>query len=255
MDFDTGQIVSQHRKLMKKSRFLIVSFFLLFTIDLILFITFQKNPLFMFNLNRSITNVPNPLLTGVFSTVFYAIIALSIFFYIVFFFLFHRKVYKTDYRLYKRVHLFADFFSVVPTFLLIVMILNGFFISIAQVDGHSMEPTFCSNDTVIIEYTTSYDRDDILILRNDDSFLIKRVVGLPGDSLLVSNSGVYINGHLIESNLPAITIFYNLTIPEGSYYVLGDNRDNSMDSRVFGLVDSEDVLGEVLLRIGSRVCE
>ncbi|MDC7243080.1 MAG: signal peptidase I, partial [Sphaerochaetaceae bacterium] len=147
-------------------------------------------------------------------------------------------------------------FSIVPLFLVIVMVINGFFFSFAQVDGISMEPTFCDNDAVIIKYVEDYERNDIVILQQDDLYLIKRLVAVPGDTLTVNASGVYVNGELIEDNVGNIYIAYDeIVIPEGYYYVLGDNRDYSEDSRLFGLKSEENMLGKVIYKISTTTCE
>jgi signal peptidase I len=254
MDFDLEEQVLERQKLMKKSPLLIISFFLFLLIDIILFIILQKNPLFMFNLNRSDDNMPNPLLTDIFTTVFYTIILVAIIVYIIYLIVCLKKTYLSNYPVYKKIHTVADFFSIVPIFLFIIIVINGLFFSIAQVDGESMEPTFCNYDTVIISYNNELLRNDILIIKYQENFLIKRVVGLPGDKLKVSDSGVYINDQLIEGYIPNSTIEYEMTIPEGQYYVLGDNRFHSLDSRVIGLIGEEEVLGEVVSNLTNGVC-
>lgn len=254
MDFELEEQFLERQKLMKKSPLLIISFFLFLLMDFILFIILQKNELFMFNLNRSDDNMPNPLLTDLFTTIFYSIILIAVIVYIIYLISFYKKIYLSNYPTFKKVHTAADFFSVVPIFLFIVIVINGFFFSIAQVDGESMEPTFCNYDTVIISYNNELAREDILIIKYQENFLIKRVVGLPGDKLTVNDSGVYINDQLIESYIPNSTIEYEITIPEGEYYVLGDNRFHSLDSRVIGLIDEEYLLGEVISNLTNGVC-
>jgi signal peptidase I len=136
----------------------------------------------------------------------------------------------------------------------IVIIINGFFFSIAKVDGDSMQPNFCNNDTVVITYNGEVATDDVLILENDDSFLIKRVIALPGDKLVVDDSGVYVNDTLVESFLLSNHFEYDGVIPSDFYFVLGDNRDNSLDSRVIGLIEADRILGEVIYHINTNTC-
>jgi signal peptidase I len=255
MEYEANDIINEQQKLMKKSLLLIISFFLFFIIDLILFIVFQNNKLFMFNLNRSEENMPNPFLTDVFATIFYSIIIVALIIYIIYLYVCLSKQHKTNHQLIKKIQNFADFFSIVPIFLFIVILANGLFATIGQVDGDSMEPTFCSYDAVLIVYNSDIETNDILIMQYDDSFLIKRVVGLPGDKLLVNDSGVFINDVLIESFIPITTTEYNLVIPSGQYYVLGDNRNNSLDSRVIGLFSGDLILGEVKYNLTNGSCD
>jgi len=255
MEYEANEIINEQQKLMKKSLLLIISFFLFFLVDAILFVVFQYNKLFMFSLNRSEENMPNPFLTNFFATIFYSILIISLIIYIVFLYVYLSKQHKTNHQLIKKIQSFADFFSIVPIFLFLVIMVNGLFATIGQVDGESMEPTFCSYDSVLIFYNSNIETNDILIMKYDESFLIKRVVGLPGDKLLVNNSGVFINDVLIESFIPLSTTEYNLIIPSGQYYVLGDNRNNSMDSRVIGLFSEDLVLGEVKYNLTNGDCD
>ncbi len=246
---------NDNKKLMKRSLVLIISFFLFLVLNIIFFIYFQANELFMFNLHRSVENIPNPLTSQIFSTIFYAIVMIATIIYVVFLVMYLQKTYDSNFGLFKKVYNAADLFSVVPIFLFIIIVVNGFFFSMALVDGESMQPTFCDNDTVIISYQAEFERNDILIVENQDTFLIKRVVGLPGDQLVVDGTGVYINDVLVETYLNGNSIFYDTVIPEGFYYFLGDNRANSLDSRIIGMVREDLVLGEVIWKLTEGSCE
>jgi len=252
MVFNAEKIVIEHEKLMKRSNYLIISFFLFFVLDFILFFYLQTNRLFMFSLNRSADNIPNPFLTGIFQTVFYLIILLSVIFYIIFFILYFKRYYKHNYKVYKAFHTITDLFNVVPIFLFFIILLNGFFFSIALVDGASMEPTFNDQDTVLISFQSDINNGDIVIVLNEETFLVKRLVASAGDQLLVDNSGVWINGVLIEAYLPSGSIYYDQTLLEGEYYVLGDNRNHSLDSRIFGIIKEDAILGEVLYNLSGN---
>lgn len=249
MDFEVDKIFIQQQKLMKKSIFLIISFFLFFIADMVLFIILQKNSLFMFNINRSEENMPNPFVTDIFATIFYTIILVSLVIYVIYLVIILNKTYRANQLVMKRINSFADLFSIVPIFLFVLIIFNGFFITLGQVDGESMEPNFYNNDAVVISYNTNISRRDVIIVKYDGNFLIKRVVGIPGDNLRVDETGVYINDDLIESFTTYTAVYYDLVIPEGSYYLLGDNRLHSLDSRSIGLFEEEDVLGEVIYNL------
>ncbi|MGE5627720.1 MAG: signal peptidase I [Solirubrobacterales bacterium] len=88
----------------------------------------------------------------------------------------------------------------------------------------------------------------------DSDRLIKRVIGIPGDTIAIKEGSVYINGKLYEEayvkgyTYPNSMIF-PITIPEGYYFVLGDNRENSMDSRDIGLIPNYEIEGRAVLRI------
>ncbi|MBQ4346828.1 MAG: signal peptidase I, partial [Firmicutes bacterium] len=83
--------------------------------------------------------------------------------------------------------------------------------------------------------------------------LIKRVVALPGDLLELGENGIFINGELSEApeDMPDKSIIYEnmeIIVPEGYYFVMGDNRDSSMDSRAFGAIPAKSVSGKILFR-------
>ena len=135
-------------------------------------------------------------------------------------------------------------------------------VTIQQVVGPSMSSTLESQDIVLLSrsHYRLFDmkRFDVIAFEYADTkYLIKRVIGLPGDKVEYRNNTLYINGEVIEEefleghqteDFSLITMGYE-TIPEGKYLVLGDNRENSLDSRSFGLIDEEDILGKVSLKI------
>ena len=86
----------------------------------------------------------------------------------------------------------------------------------------------------------------------DGRVLVKRIIGLPGERIAMRNGAVLINGRKIVSNRRIITDKFNMAqqrVPYGSYFVLGDNRAKSMDSRTYGPVSGNDIVGQVMARI------
>ncbi len=148
--------------------------------------------------------------------------------------------------------------AVLPA-LVIVVIINVFLGQTRRVDGLSMEPNLENNQRIIMEKVSyrfrSPRRGEIIVLRRPDGPyehpLIKRVVGLPGETIAIHDGAVYIDGQpLAEAYLDQPTLGYlqTMRIPEGCYYVLGDNRASSNDSRSFGVVTREDILGKAWFR-------
>lgn len=128
------------------------------------------------------------------------------------------------------------------------------------VDGASMEPNFHTSERVIVDRLTMLlggpSRGDVVVLespRSDDDLLIKRVIGLPNEYVVLRNGRVYINGELLDE--PYIDEFCTQRSCNGEwllgsdeYFVLGDNRQNSMDSHSFGPVKRSTITGIARVR-------
>ncbi len=142
----------------------------------------------------------------------------------------------------------------------VALFINNFIIVNATVPSSSMEQTIMTDDRVIglrLAYNNNDPvRGDIIIFKfpDDESILyIKRVIGLPGDTVEIHDGGVYLNGELM--NEPYITVktegnFGPYTVPEGHYFMLGDNRNNSADSRYWKntFLDRKKIVGKAVLR-------
>ena len=128
--------------------------------------------------------------------------------------------------------------------------------------GLSMLPLFATNDSYLtLKWFTEINRHDVVLVHEpgrDDRLLIKRVVGLPRETLELKQGKVFVNGKLLPE--PYIKdwkqrgvenyIMRNgkssITIPEQSYFFMGDNRDNSYDSRYFGPLHEQHVRGKII---------
>ncbi len=129
------------------------------------------------------------------------------------------------------------------------------------VDGSSMFPTLSDGDNLIVEKVTYYRRDparyDIVVFELRDEpgvHYIKRVMGLPGETVTISEGCVFINGEKLEDDLygaaPIIPDlrFESCTLGEGEYFCMGDNRNHSNDSREIGPSRKEQIIGRAWFR-------
>lgn len=122
----------------------------------------------------------------------------------------------------------------------------------AVVNGESMEPSVRDGSIVFYrEYNFEPSLGDVVLLRLGDreeqKIIIKRVIGIAGDSISSRYGKLYVNGKREEDRYGVGRVdCEDITVPEGSIFVLGDNRTHSYDSRDFGTVKLEDVLGKVL---------
>lgn len=159
--------------------------------------------------------------------------------------------------------------------LLLFLGLRNFVVQARFIPSASMHPTLIEDDRLLVEILSkhlfSIRRGEILVFytpnehtpdfretilssfgRHDDGALIKRVVGLPGETIeVVGNDGVYINGQrLDEPYVQALPNdhFERFTIPAGSYFMMGDNRNLSRDSRRWGVLPEENIVGRALVR-------
>ena len=129
---------------------------------------------------------------------------------------------------------------------------------VLQISGSSMEPTLNDEEIVVLIKTTNMKRGQLCCFSYQNKLLIKRVVGLPGDSIHVDADGyVYVNGNLLEEPyvidraLGECDITFPCNVTDNHYFVLGDHRPTSIDSRssVIGLVSEEYIVGKIFLRV------
>lgn len=129
---------------------------------------------------------------------------------------------------------------------------------VLQISGSSMEPTLNDEEIVVLIKTTNMKRGQLCCFSYQNKLLIKRVVGLPGDSIHVDADGyVYVNGNLLEEPyvidraLGECDITFPCNVTDNHYFVLGDHRSTSIDSRssVIGLVSEEYIVGRIFLRV------
>lgn len=128
------------------------------------------------------------------------------------------------------------------------------------VDGPSMQPTLQSGERLLIDKISYYFREpsygDVIVFRypaDPSQYYIKRVVGLPGDVISIARGMLFVNGQpIVEEyiNGPTFGTFGPYTVPEGHYFVLGDNRNNSEDSRSarVGPIPRELIVGRAAVR-------
>lgn len=131
-------------------------------------------------------------------------------------------------------------------FIITVLILNHFY-CVAIVSGRSMEPTYYDNTWLIASRNTDHlNRFDIVLVKQDNMIIIKRIIGLPGETITYKDNNLYIDGNYIKDSYGSgITDDFTSTIKEGEYYCLGDNREISKDSRCFGAFKKEKIFGKV----------
>jgi signal peptidase I len=158
-----------------------------------------------------------------------------------------------------------EWVAIIAAALIVALVIKTFLFQAFYIPSESMEPTLKPGDRVLVN-KLSYDlhgihRGDIVVFKRPPAEagdptikdLIKRVVGLPGDTIEARNGQVYINGQpLKESYLPPGTVTTNLPLQKispGQYFVMGDNRTNSKDSRYIGTIPGSLIVGRAFIRV------
>lgn len=147
--------------------------------------------------------------------------------------------------------------DIILTVFVMIFLMNFVFIN-AYIPSGSMENTIMTGDRVFgVRFLKQYDRGDIVIFRDPDGgnyYLIKRIIGLPGETVEISDGMVYVNGiRLDEPYLKekmAGEEKFSITLPEDGYFVMGDNRNDSYDARYWEhkVVFGEEIAGKALFR-------
>ncbi len=148
----------------------------------------------------------------------------------------------------------------------VAIFLFVYFFDDVKVSGTSMEPTFSNEDVLLLD-KFSYgfvgaERFDIIAftLDNSDTIYVKRIIGLPGETVQIKDGSIYINDKLLKTDIEVAEDILNagdvaeeIKLDEGEYFVLGDNRNNSEDSRFasIGMVKEANIIGKAWLEVTS----
>lgn len=168
-------------------------------------------------------------------------------------------------KLKRAVAAFFDFLQGIVVILSVMVMIYLFVMSPQEINGASMEPNFHNGEYIltnkILYKFKDPQRGDVVIFKspkNKDIDYIKRVIGLPGDTVELRSNKFYINGQPLDEPYlsPDISIFggsylqenKGIVVPDGVYFVVGDNRPHSSDSREFGPIAKEDFIGTAFLR-------
>lgn len=140
----------------------------------------------------------------------------------------------------------------------VAVLITTLFLPILQISGDSMSPTLDHDEIVVLMKTRSFDRGDLIGFYYQGKILLKRVIALPEDEVAIDGDGnVYVNQELLEE--PYVThkglgdcdLEFPYKVPGTGYFVMGDRRSNSVDSRnsLIGSITQDDIIGKVYLRV------
>ncbi|MBQ7031421.1 MAG: signal peptidase I [Bacilli bacterium] len=134
--------------------------------------------------------------------------------------------------------------------ILVVITIRTFIVTPIVVQGESMVPTLDGGEVMILKkYDTNYERFDIVVVNKsvEGDNLIKRVIGLPGETIRYRNNTLYINDKVLEDVYAYGDTgnFQEITLGEDEYFLMGDNRAISLDSRALGIIKKQEIEGTV----------
>ncbi len=140
----------------------------------------------------------------------------------------------------------------------VAVLITTLFLPILQISGDSMSPTLEHDEIVVLLKTKKFERGDLIGFYYQGKILLKRVIAVPEDEVAIDADGnVYVNGELLEE--PYVTdkglgdcdLEFPYKVPGTSYFVMGDRRSNSVDSRnsVVGAIPRDDIIGKVFIRV------
>jgi len=140
----------------------------------------------------------------------------------------------------------------------IAVLITTLVLPVLQIAGTSMEPTLNNGDIVVLLKTSKLHYGDLCGFSYSNKILIKRVIAMPGDTVVIDESGnVIVNGEVLDE--PYITdkglgecdIEFPFTVPENTYFLMGDHRSTSIDSRstVIGCIPTEQIVGKLFFRV------
>ena len=145
--------------------------------------------------------------------------------------------------------------EVIPYIVIVVVVvlIRTFIITPVRVDGDSMKNTLKNGDILLLYKLSSIDRFDIIVLdeEKDNEKIIKRVIGLPEETVAIKKGKIYINDKVIDDEYAyGETSDYNkVTLRDDEYFILGDNRLISKDSRYFGPIKDNEIKGKIVFRL------
>ena len=155
----------------------------------------------------------------------------------------------------KHTHIIRDIIETIAITLLVFLVIR-LAVESFRVDGQSMEPNFHNNEYVLVDKAAYLfqppQRGDVIIFHyplDIHKDFIKRIIGIPGDTIQTTSTGVIVDGHTISE--PYIRVPFNFDshtwkLEPNQFFVMGDNRDNSLDSRIWGPLEKSYIVGKAV---------
>jgi len=206
-----------------------------------------KNPTYKKSIKIVFISGVTSLIVGIFSEMLGIIVAFLIFHY------FLKRYYGNNWK--KSLGIYAIFLIISTALIFITNIpIRAYIIEPFLVSGGAMNPTYANGDYLLInKFSDKFNRYDIIVFRDpreQNQFLIKRIIGLPNEKVEIKNGGVFINGKVLNEEYitKKTDSDTSITLGNNQYFVLGDNRGKSLDSKYFGPISIDDIQGKVFYK-------
>ena len=173
-----------------------------------------------------------------------------------------KKQVETERKRYRRQKAYNKALSgtiyVLTIVAAVAVLIATLVLPVLQIEGTSMEPTLVAGDIVLLTKNTNFERGELCGFSWNNKLLIKRVIGIPGDWIEMDTDGtVYLNGEKLEEPyahrlaMGECDLEFPFQVPQEQYFVLGDMRESSIDSRntLIGCVEKDQIVGKVFFRI------
>ena len=162
-----------------------------------------------------------------------------------------------------------EFIVAISLSVVLILVISSFFLTIVTVHGFSMIPTLREKDQVLVQKTTDFKRFDLVAFKSGNgNTQIRRIIGLPEEKIAYTDDTLFVNDQPVDEkfimdeinesqrngknyteNFTNRTLTSVVMIPDGYYLVLGDNRPYATDSRHYGLIAKENVIGKVAMQL------
>ena len=164
------------------------------------------------------------------------------------------ELYREKYRSRYKTLLRSTIYTLVIVAAISVLVAT-LLLPVLQIYGTSMNPNLQEEDIVVSVKSPQFKTGDIIAFYYNNHVLVKRIIGWPGDNVVITD--VYVNNilldepYLTEKSYGNADIEYPYTVPQNSFFVLGDHRESSVDSRssLVGCVEKEEIIGKIVFRV------
>ena len=203
-----------------------------------------KNPTYKKSIKIIIISSIVSFVVGIFSELLGIIAALLVFHY------FLKKYYQSNWEKSLGIYAISSAIFIILIFITDIPI-RKYIAEPFLVSSETMNPTYNNGDYLLInKLSNKFDRSDVIVAHNpkeQNQFLIKRIIGLPNEKVKIKNGNVFINGEVLNEEYITEKTNGNIdiTLNNNQYFVLGDNRNESSASRSFGPVSVDDIKGRV----------